>query len=175
MNSSRPWLRKGVLSVFTLSSVNLLSVTYRVYLPYNIFGDHVTSIFLTKFNTEWCLHFLSVQWSGWKTDKVRERRQTLRSDIVNVCLSLSDLSHSQPHGEVFKSRGLMLSHFQMKEGWGGGKLRPLHFPEYPSLFLCCKINWYARGWSPNVISLIQSLADREDLIADRDSFRGSST
>lgn len=120
MNSSRPWLRKGVRSVFTLSSVNLLSVTYRVYLPYNIFGDHVTSIFLTKFNTEWCLHFLSVQWSGWKTDKIRERRQTLRSDIVNVCLSLSDRSHSQPHGEVFKSRGLMLSHSQMKGGWGGG-------------------------------------------------------
>lgn len=42
-------------------------------------------------------------------------------------------------------------------------------------FFWCRINWYANGWRPNVISLIQSLGDEEDLIADRDSFRGSSS
>lgn len=36
-----------------------------------------------------------------------------------------------------------------------------------NLGLCCGINWNGSGWTPNVISVIQSLADREDGAADR--------
>lgn len=36
-----------------------------------------------------------------------------------------------------------------------------------NLGLCCRINWNGSGWTPNAISVIQSLADGEDGAADR--------
>lgn len=69
------------------------------------------------------------------------------------------------------SRPQMFSWFRLN----GEVKQTLHFPEYLSLYLCCRINWCASSWSPRVISLIQSGADWEDLMADRDSFTGSST
>lgn len=95
----------------------------------------------------------------------QENEDKLCVYFVNVPFFLSD---QQPA----RSQNPDVLTFPHEMVRGGGKLKPLQFSDFLfpaswSVCVCCGINWYARGWSLNVISLIQWLADPQDVIAGK--------